>query len=171
MYAIENDPSSRMQVRGRGQLQPPASCYVCGNGSHDGGYIDFGTFVDYHGNFYLCMTCAEQLATTIGWVHPEMVEQITKNAATTAEELAVTQKELADARQHIDSLNVVLSNSFAGGSPSVPNGTAVPQSEGSNGNDLNPFAGSGSGESESEKPVKGAKRAGVTGDAARDFTE
>lgn len=169
--AIENDPSSRMQVRGRGSLMPPASCYVCGNGSHDGGYIDFGTFVDYHGNFYLCMTCAEQLAMTIGWVSPDLMESVTRTAAETNERLRETEEELADARKHINSLNDVLTSKYSASNADLSDRTSdtfLPyEPEG----DLNPIAAANGRESEPAKSVKGSRRTDTSGPKPRNFAK
>lgn len=92
---VDNDPSARFQLRSISELQIPASCYVCGNGNCDAGYVDFGTFVDYHGSFYVCLTCAKQVAELIGWYSPDevrttqaLMEQLTETNISLTEELS-----------------------------------------------------------------------------------
>lgn len=100
--AIENDPSARMQVLSRGELNLPGTCYVCGNGTCEEGYLDFNTFIDYHGNFYLCMTCAVQAAETIGCFTPEQVALMNELGEKAAEKVKVLEQELANARPILD---------------------------------------------------------------------
>lgn len=109
---IENDPSAKMQVRSMGQLQAPASCYSCGNGTCEEGYIDLGCFIEYVGTLYLCMPCALQVATTVGCATPEQIVLIEKQATKNEEELELLRKELDDARQHIGSVNSILGSKF-----------------------------------------------------------
>ena len=96
--AIENDPSARMQVLSRGELNLPGTCYVCGNGTCDDGYLDFGTFIEFHGNFYLCMTCAVQAAETIGCFTPEQVALMQKLGDEAAERVKELEQELENVR-------------------------------------------------------------------------
>lgn len=157
--AIENDPSARMQVLSRGELNLPGSCYVCGNGTCEEGYLDFNTFIDYHGNFYLCMTCAVQAAETIGCFTPEQVALMNELGEKAAERVKELEQELENARPILDAFEhamrlasptlhlgtpVVNPDADPGPitveppAPPVTEGTAVGESEVK---ELNPFSG------------------------------
>ena len=107
-----NDPSARMHVLSRGLLQFPAQCMVCGNGSHDDGYLDIGVFFDYEGQCYLCMTCAYQAGETVGLFTPAEVKHTQDIAEKLAEENEALKKELDDAKQHLASANNLLRSRF-----------------------------------------------------------
>lgn len=157
--AIENDPSSRMQIRSMGQLQQPGSCYVCGNGTCELGFLDFGTFVDYHGSFYLCMLCARQAAETIGYFSPDEVS----SSVGDKEELLAANRDLTakleEAHEHISSVNNLLQSKFL--SSPVPSDSAVCESGADTEPDPDPFSGTVDGKSKSAKPVKGSQRSRV----------
>ena len=159
-----------MQVRSRAELQLPGSCYVCGSGNCDDGYVDFGTFVDYHGNFYLCVTCAEQLAETIGWIHPDIFNQVTKGSADVRDQLRSTESELADARREIDSLRVVLSSSLVAGNDFASSKASAAFELQQQGIIPTPFAAATSGESESEESDSGKERPRIAGPKSRNLT-
>jgi hypothetical protein len=76
-----NDPSARMQLRSMGELVRPAACCVCGNGTHEDGYLDLGVYYDYEGQMYLCKTCATQAGETIGMYTPDEVKNLQDLAA------------------------------------------------------------------------------------------
>jgi hypothetical protein len=97
-----------MQIRSIGELQLPGTCYVCGNGTCDEGYVDFGTFVDYHGSFYLCLICAKQLAELLGYFSPDEVQTTQALLSTYVTENESLKKELENARPVLDSLTSFL---------------------------------------------------------------
>lgn len=163
----ETDPSSRMQIRSRGEIREPGSCYVCGNGNCDLGYLDFGTFVDYHGNFYLCVTCTIQAAETIGFTSPDGVQFITEQLTKVTAELDETKAELADARKYVDSVNSMLaSRHYNGSGSSVINADGTKQPEVSK----SPFKAADDGESESTEPTARTGRKQSAGSKPRDIT-
>lgn len=94
-----------MQILPIGSLQLPGTCYVCGNGTCDEGYMDFGTFVDYHGSFYLCVLCVKQAAETIGYFSPDEVHTTKSLMETIVADNERLTKELANARPILDSLS------------------------------------------------------------------
>jgi hypothetical protein len=112
MSVIENDPSARFQVRSRGELMHPGACMVCGNGTHEQGYVDLGVFYDYEGTMYLCMTCALQVAALIGCVLPEEIESLKKTNEQIAQERNDLRKELDHAQHHVDTANALLRSRF-----------------------------------------------------------
>lgn len=67
---FENTPSSRVQHVGRADLQAPGCCILCGTGDNDEGFVNFGTYIDYHGQVYLCYTCTIEVAEVIGCLIP-----------------------------------------------------------------------------------------------------
>ena len=166
---IENDPSARVQLRASSELQPPACCYICGSGNCDKGYVDFGTFVDYHGAFYLCVTCVEQVVSVVGFFSPEEVagqQELLGHLKTKIDDL---ESALNDATERADAANRLLASRFAssGSSESV---TPVPEQRPEPTTDPQPFGRSEGGESESEKSTKGSERRRVSGLVAHDVT-
>lgn len=126
MSAAPSDPLGRFQMRSRGELQLPGSCMICGSGTCDEGYVDFGIFVDYHGTLYFCVPCVKEVAQVIGCITPEDNDIF---AEATEEKLALlveTQKELEDARKHIDNLNAVLTSKLLSNSAVVEGVTEEP---------------------------------------------
>lgn len=158
---IENDPSARIQVRSMGELRAPGTCYVCGSGTCESGYVDFGTFVDYHGNFYLCMTCAQQVADVIGYYSPEEVLTQEGIAADIAQKNLELEKSLEEARNVIDSLNTLLRTKLYAGTDGFVN--VVPEPAEANDSDANPFDGSTERSTVPAKSVKGPRRGNANG--------
>ena len=126
MYPIENEPSARIQYRRIGELQLPAQCYVCGNSGCEEGYLDFGTFVDYHGAFYLCVTCFMQGARLLRLFTPEEVETQVSLQEDLLAEIASLTLEVKTAHEYVDNANRMLSSHFSvtaandGGLPATP---------------------------------------------------
>lgn len=160
--AIENDPSARMQLRTRGELQHPGSCMVCGSGVCDLGYVDLGVFYDYEGTMYLCHACVTQAAEIIGMFTPEQVESqrqllddLTSQNAQYKDELDRV-RPVISALEHLKPPTVFIPdsvNDLVHEDPeSVP---AVTSGDEPNldSNDPTVTEGSGSGEPEPEKPV------------------
>ncbi len=151
--AIENDPSARIQFLNIGSLLAPGSCYVCGSGTCEEGYLDFGTFVDYHGSFYLCMTCFKQAAELLGFFTALEAEHLNKQN----EELLAHNKELEqkleEAIEYGRSLNVVLRDQFSNGSGPDSASDAVQAEPVQSEPDPNPLKRNDSGESEPTEPT------------------
>lgn len=110
---IENDPSSRMQIRSAGDLQIPAACSVCGNPYCEEGYLDFGCFVEFHGVVYFCMTCLTQAAETAGMFTAEQVGHLTKQIETLLSANELLTSELANANERNAHLSGVLASQFS----------------------------------------------------------
>lgn len=69
---FNHDASDRMQFLGQGELPPPASCFVCGSGNNEAGYLNFGVWAEYVGNLLVCATCLIQGAEKAGCVAPSV---------------------------------------------------------------------------------------------------
>lgn len=56
---MTNSTVDRFQILEVNQLTYPHKCGICGSFSGDNGkrYIDFGLFVEYHGQVYICVDC------------------------------------------------------------------------------------------------------------------
>jgi hypothetical protein len=67
---MTNTTLDRFQVLSVNELTYPHKCSVCGSFSGDNGkqYIDFGLFVEYYGNVYICTECFLGAIKSI--VHP-----------------------------------------------------------------------------------------------------
>jgi hypothetical protein len=90
---FNRSPSDRMQVRELGNLQPPGTCSVCGNGTDINGYFDPDIWIEYFGQVYLCMSnCAKQAIEVIGGLVPEEAEHL-KELST---QIAAEHSELKD---------------------------------------------------------------------------
>lgn len=164
----ENDPSARMQIRSIGELQLPGSCYVCGNGNCDEGYVDFGTFVDYHGSFYMCLICAKQLAELLGYFSPDEVQTTQALLSTYVTENESLKKELDNARPVLDSLTSFMRSTVQSGGIIGPD-TAESMDE------SRPFSedaieGSEAADSDSIESVDSAGRSDTSRTTKRNFT-
>jgi hypothetical protein len=116
MAIVENNPSARMQIKSRGQLVAPACCCVCGNATHDEGYLDFGAFVEFHGTLYFCKTCITQGAETFGMFTADEVKHLQDHARTLLEQKTNLEVELAKANEYINNFDNLLRSAFADGS-------------------------------------------------------
>lgn len=167
MALVENDPSARIQLRRIGELQLPASCYVCGSGNCDAGYLDFGTFVDYHGSFYLCLTCAKQAAEVMGYYSPEEVTSMVQAGNLALEENELITAELEKARERLNAFDSIMQSvGISAGNVDV---LTVPEPEPVSEPDVPVTDGSASGESKPKKSVKGTGRKHTDGSIARHF--
>lgn len=164
--AIENDPSARMQLRTRGELQHPGSCMVCGSGVCDLGYVDLGVFYDYEGTMYLCHTCVTQAAEIIGMFTPEQVESQRQLLDDLTSQNAQYKEELDRVRplvSAVEQLKSTVVSDLIGASDSVSDfvreeseslpADANGSESGIDSNDSAVTEGSGSGKSEPEEPV------------------
>jgi len=165
----ENDPSSRMQILSIGQLRNPGTCYVCGSGNCDDGYLDFGTFVDYHGNFYLCLTCAKQAAETIGYFSPEEVALQQSSIERLTKENEELKAELENARPIVAAVSRLTSTVIAE-SGNVPSDSVSEGEREIYEPSDKPVSESTGGEPEPEEPVKGSGRKQSGGVKSRNLT-
>lgn len=77
--AFNHDASDNMKALGLGELPPPASCFVCGSGSCEAGYLNFGTWAEFIGNLLICASCLVQAAEKIGCLAPSVKVLFEKN--------------------------------------------------------------------------------------------
>jgi len=174
---FENGPSDRMQLRGVGELLPPGSCIVCGNGNCDKGYISPQVSLEWEGELYLCYYCVVQSAEIFGMMIPEEVAIIEQQNGMLNDQCAALRTELEENNERIRAYDVVL-KPLAGLNLNLSDLSRLatsqkPESNVSNATDN--VSGSTDGESESEESVKGKgpKRtirvtAGDTADAGAD---
>ena len=160
------DPSARIQLRARSELQPPGTCYVCGNGTCDDGYLDFGTFVDFHGSFYLCLTCATQLAEVIGWFSPAEVQTTQALMETLKTENESLMEELNYARPIVDAVRgLAAAKSSSGALDSL-----VEDAQGHTDDAEASSEGQPDGEPDTPQPFSSTGRSDASGTAKRNFT-
>jgi hypothetical protein len=158
----EYDPSGRFKIISVGMLMHPAACAVCGNGTCEQGYVDFGLAYDYEGSVYFCVLCAREIGEVVGQVTPEEVSLIQTIADSVAVENELLKAELDHARPIVDLFN----NSFAaavqsGNYPTVPAG---PNTKGSVEDAAKPVSRADGGEPVSEEPTlnrSGSRKTGA----------
>lgn len=102
--ARESDPSDRILIRSRGELNHPGSCMVCGGSDEERNYVDLGVFYDYEGNCYLCDICGTQVGEVLGLFTPDEVKDTLKNLSDALERIASLEAELEHARPIMDSI-------------------------------------------------------------------
>lgn len=172
MPLVENDPSARIQLRRIGELQMPATCYVCGSGNCEEGYLDFGTFVDYHGTFYLCMTCFEQSAAVAGFYSPEEVRTQVGDMEQVLAKNTELIAELEEANEYVASANKLLGSRYNYQSESSSSASYInaEESDPEPERDPKPVRRSASGESESEESIKIPGRKHSARVTTRNFT-
>ena len=111
----EVSPSARMQIVNIGELLAPGACMVCGNGTHQEGYLRLGVFLEWEGEMYLCMTCLTEAAETGGMLSKDEAEYLQGLAEASSNELVKIKKELEAANErlnHFDSLFSVTTSSI-----------------------------------------------------------
>lgn len=155
----EIDPSGRFQLRSRGELQIPGSCIICGSGSNEEGYLDFGIFVDYHGTLYFCMTCLGEAAQVAGFMSPQLYAETNKHIEEKLVENKSLKEEIEDAKRTIDSLKHLLGSSLTASSDVVSESTTEPEvsdevSLTEQPDAPSPFEGATSGKPKPKKSVK-----------------
>jgi len=62
-YQLTKDPA---------QPQKCAGCGVNANGQNE--FVDFNLSLDYYGAVIFCMSCAKEIAATVGFVDPDTIE-------------------------------------------------------------------------------------------------
>lgn len=146
-----HSPSARMQVVELGNLQQPAACSVCGNGTCLEGYLDTDVWIEYYGQVYLCMNCAKQLVEAIGGLIPEEAQGLKDLSDKIAKDYAELKETHESAITRLDMYDTLVLSAANGMLPSI---AAKEQPESAD--RLNDASADGAdvGESESEEPVK-----------------
>lgn len=141
-------------MRELGNLQPPGTCSLCGNGTDLEGYLDIDLWIEYYGQVYLCMSkCALQVVETIGALIPSEAKQFletTQNIATEYAEL----KEKYNAA--IARLAVYDDAVIAAASSNLAATFSEDESEAGDEPNASPAKPADSGESGAKEPTKGA---------------
>jgi hypothetical protein len=163
-----NDPSARMQLRSMGELVRPAACCVCGNGTHEDGYLDLGVYYDYEGQMYLCKTCATQAGETIGMYTPDEVKNLQDLAANLLADKERLESELDYARPIVrafESLKPIAASTDS--AVSFAPYEVLPESDESS-DEL--VTESVSGEPKTEEPDSSVGRSDISGAQQHNFT-
>lgn len=161
--------SDRMQLLGRGDLRPPGSCMHCGSGNCDEGYVTLDTFIDLHGETYLCVTCTRQLCELIGALLPEEATALQHDKLEVDLKLAQATEELKVANERVTVFTDAIR--AAGGSALVTAFSSMASDAESQVNksdepaDPAPVSDADAGESEPEESVKDDESSGSNGDA------
>lgn len=107
-----NQYDERMQLRNPGELMHPGSCCVCGSGNNEEGYLDIGVYYDYEGQVYLCMTCVEQAAVTVGLLNRGEAKHLQETNERLAEQHASLTSELEKANERLSHYDALLGGRF-----------------------------------------------------------
>lgn len=111
---FEHTPSDRVRVVPLGQLQPPAACALCGNGTDQMGFLHTDVWYDYEGYVYFCLSnCARQLAEAFGCLLPEEAEILKDQATKIAEHNKELEEQLNDANTRLAAWDSLLAQSLA----------------------------------------------------------
>lgn len=109
----ELSPSDRVLLRGRADLMAPGCCNICGAGDHPEGFIDIQVYVEYEGQTYFCMTCAEQIGEVAGMLTRAETKQLTTLSGELAEAKATLETELENANARLSAYDVLLASALA----------------------------------------------------------
>lgn len=161
--------SDRMQVLGRGDLRPPGTCLHCGSGNCDEGYVTLDTFVDMHGECYICITCTRQLCELIGALLPEEATALQHDKLEVDLKLAQATEELKVANERVtvftDAIRVAGGSALVNALSSMASDAEPQAVEPSESAEPAPVSDADAGESEPEESVTGEEHSGTNGDA------
>ena len=163
----EVDPGARIQLRNRSELQFPSGCALCGKDAHPEGFVDFDIFVEFFGNFYLCMDCMNQAANTVGMLTTEESTHIQKQLSELAATVEVATTALRTANERLDDydrLFVPVITDVLTASRDADNDASEQHTEPEGDNDKTVVASNGAGKAEAKpaESVSGGKRPGKT---------
>ncbi len=104
---FNHSASDSMQLLGLGELPPPASCFICNNGNHEAGYLNFGVWAEYIGNLLICTSCLTKAAEKIGCLAPS-VKTLMEKSIVGLQELAQDRiDQLEQATNEINALRTI----------------------------------------------------------------
>lgn len=165
---FNNTSDSKMQLVGRGDLQPPGTCMVCGSGNYDYGYVNLGLWIEFHGNCYICAQCLVEAAEIIGMLTSEEAKKVLGDSAKLLEQNAILTTQLEEANARLRVFDDALRSISAGTNLAV----SVSETEGSVAvSDVASTDSGEAGEPESEESVKGSKRSRPNRIKLSDITE
>jgi hypothetical protein len=153
---FEQSPSDKVRFLGLGDLPSPGSCFICGSGTREEGYVDCGLWLEFIGEALICHTCVIQIGEVIGMMIPEEVKVIHDTAAGLASENAKIKLELEAANERLAHYDSIFSAAFPSASinPSVLDGPGQPTLD---------SATEGSGDRESAPEESGIDDGGLIG--------
>lgn len=146
----------------------PGSCYLCGSASREA-FVDLNTSIEFHGAFYLCNICVNEMAHLLGFTNPEKTSELLARIEELESEKFELSRQNAGYERALDGLR------FAGidvalpvqQPVAVPVDHAPPAAEPSQGEDQ-----LGSGEGTSPEPTDDPLLAGVhTGELSHGGSE
>jgi hypothetical protein len=160
----EYDPSGRFKIISVGMLMHPAACAVCGNGTCEQGYVDFGLAYDYEGSVYFCVLCAREIGEVVGQVTPEEVSLIQTIADSVAVENELLKAELDRVKPIADSVMRAFNNSSFATADGYAAAADLEDNSGSVEVAAKPVSRADGGESVSEEPTlnrSGSRKTGA----------
>jgi hypothetical protein len=141
-------PSEKVKFLAMGELPSPGSCFICGNGTNEDGYVDTGVWLEYIGEGLICHTCVIQVGECIGMMIPDEVKFINDAMANLATENARLERDNGVLNERLTAYDTVIGNSLSAvdfsNLPTVPAGDEARNSA---------DEASGSGESETSESV------------------
>lgn len=170
--SIENSPSNRMQLIGRGDLLPPGHCMHCLNGNCDEGYVTLNTYYDYEGEQYLCRNCVTLVIEAVNGLEFDEAEVLRGHANLVLETNGMLTRELEASNARLLAYDTVLSrfDGLKSITSSVPSSSAGEDGEGTPASDTGITGSADAGEPEPAKPVKKRGPGDVTQPASGDVT-
>ena len=109
---FEQSPSGKVKFLALGELPPPGSCFVCGSGNREEGYVDTGIWLEYIGEGLICHTCVIEIGEVIGMMIPAEVRHLQELAEKTATENAQLKEELAANNGRLEHYDTLFRNAF-----------------------------------------------------------
>lgn len=151
-------PSDKVQIRQRAELQPPAICAMCGNGTCRDGYVDVDVWYEWEGQVYFCHNCGLEIARALGCLPPDQTQFLIGQNQDFAKELA----SLKEAHERATSRLAIYDSVIAGAATSDPALMDAEQGTLFESADSNaPAPTADAGEPKSKEPVKSARRGDV----------
>jgi hypothetical protein len=114
---FNHDASDQMQVLGQAELPPPASCFVCGSGNSEAGYLNFGIWAEFIGNLLICASCLTQAAEKIGCLAPSVKVLLEKNLRSLQSHSKNLETELTDVLERNRAYSVLLGTNHSAPDP------------------------------------------------------
>lgn len=96
LYSTEFNHSSSDSMQGPlglGELPPPASCFICGSGTVEAGYLNLGVWVDYVGNLLICIPDLIKAAEKVGCLAPSINKMLNENLESLAKDNEVLREQ------------------------------------------------------------------------------
>lgn len=110
---FENSPSGKVRFLAMGELPPPGSCFVCGSGNREEGYVDTGVWLEYIGEGLICNLCVIEIGEKIGMLIPNEAQHIQGLAESLATENTALKEKLENANERLNALDLLIGSNHA----------------------------------------------------------